>query len=215
MKDALVIVSMFSIFIPGIIGIIRRKHYDRIFIPFLLFIWLGCINELLSAVLMAQDGHTTANNNIYVLLASLLIVLFFQRVQLFKKWPAFPWILMSIWILAWLAETFLLRTIHKISSYFRILFSLGTVLMSISYINILLFQSSNILKEGIFWICTGFIIHFTLKVLVEIFWMYGIKNQEFQLNVFNILLIANIITNLTYALAVLWNNRKTPYSLQW
>jgi hypothetical protein len=215
MNDALINVSTFSIFIPAIISLFRVNHYDRAYAPFVFFIWLGCANEVLSRMLIMYDYHTMVNNNIYVLLGSLLIILFFQKMGLFKRKPMVPVLLALFYVSVWLSETFLLRSIHELSSYFRIVFSLTTVLLSISLINILLVESGNLLKEGSFWICTGFTIQFTLKVLVEIFWLYGITNKEFQLEVFNILLFANIFTNLTYALATLWMNRKKPYSLQW
>lgn len=215
MNDALINVSTFSIFIPGIISLLRLRHFDRTYILFALFIWLGCVNEVLSRIMIGYDYHTTVNNNIYVLLASLFILWFFHRAELFKGKPAIPVWLALIYLGVWGTETFVLRTIHELSSYFRIVFSLTTVLMSISFINLLLAHSSNILREAGFWICTGFIVHFTMKVLVEIFWLYGITNREFQLQVFNILIFANLFTNLTYALAALWINRKKPYSLQW
>ena len=215
MNDVLIYVSTFSIFIPGIISLVRLKQYDQMYFPFVFFIWLGCVNEPLSRLLIKFNYHTTVNNNIYVIVASLLILWFFNKAGLFKRRPVLPAVLVFIYLAVWITESFFIRSINELSSYFRIVFSLATVLMSISYINVLLLQGSNILKEGSFWICTGFIIHFTMKVLVEIFWLYGITKQEFQLKVFTILVFANLFTNLTYALAALWMNRKKTYSLQW
>ena len=214
MNYALINVASISIFISGIIALIRWKEYDKTYAPFVFFIWLGCLNELLGNLLLLYNLHTTVNNNIYVLFASLLIIGFFYRANLFKNKSILPWLLIALYLGVWIVETFIVRSIYEISSYFRIVFSLATVLMSISMINLLLVQSSSLLKEGSFWICTGFIVHFTMKVLVEIFWLYGITNEAFQLQVFSILIIVNIFTNLTYVLAALWINKKPPYSLQ-
>ena len=215
MNDILIHAASFSIFIPGIIALVRWKEYDAVYYPFVFFIWLSCLNEMLGTVLVMNNIHTTVNNNIYVLLASIFIVWFFSRAEIFKKNSKLQVWLIGLYLIIWLLETFVLRSIHYISSYFRIVFSLATVLMSISLVNLLLIQSSSLLKEGSFWICTGFIIHFTIKILVELFWLYGITNEVFQQRVFDIQIFANLITNLTYALAALWINRKKPYSLQW
>ena len=62
-----VILSAFSIFIAGIIGLVRFRKINKIYWPLIFAIWLACINEVLSYSLFINNHSTAINNNIYVL----------------------------------------------------------------------------------------------------------------------------------------------------
>lgn len=75
-------------------------------------------------------------------------------------------------------------------------------------------EKKNILKNSIFLICAGFILYYTYKVFVGLFWLYGLnKSMEFTLNIVIIMIYINFITNLIYALAFLWMPTKHRFSL--
>lgn len=146
------------------------------------------------------------NSNIYVLLASLLLVWFFKEQRLFERNRAEFYMMLFIFSSAWLAEVLFLKGIEEISSYFRIIFSLGVVLMSIRLINTLLVSGpERILRNALFLICLLFTFYFTYKVIVEAFWIYGLRSStSFQLLIWNISVYVNLFTNLIYAVAILW-----------
>src|SRR5665647_455347 len=117
----------------------------------------------------------------------------------------------------------ILGKINFVSSWFRITYSFLIVLMGITGINKLMLldinkpigmNSSNIFKNPVFLICIGSIVFFTFKLIVEIFWFYGLNaSKDFRLDVYDILIYINLIVNLVYALAVLWIPAKQQYIL--
>jgi hypothetical protein len=94
-------------------------------------------------------------------------------------------------------------------------YSLSVVLLSIHSINGILFKEREILKNPAFLICLGIVVFFTYKVVIEMFWIYGLReSRNFRLNVYIILVYINLICNLIYALAILWMRRKQAFTLQ-
>lgn len=206
MNFYLILVFSASVFIPGIIGLIRYPYVDSRYYPFIYFIWAGCINEAISIALAMKSMSNYINSNIYVLLASLLLVWFFKEQRLFERSRAEFYMMLFIFSSVWLTEVLYLKGIEEISSYFRIIFSLGVVLMSIRLINTLLVAGTErILRNALFLICLLFTFYFTYKVIVEAFWIYGLKSStSFQLLIWNISVYVNFFTNLIYAVAILW-----------
>lgn len=201
-----------SLLLAGVIGLVRYRGVSPVYYPFLYFVWLGCANELLSTVLVHRGLYTTVNNNIYVLLASGAALWFFQRLGLFDRRPGLFWGLLASFAGVWLYETFVLRDIEQISSYFRMYFSFVIVLCSISAINRILVSTTGAIHTNpVFLIATGFIIFFTYKVLIEAFWLYGLgTSYQFAAMVYQILIYIIFFVNLIYALAALWIPKQRP-----
>ena len=203
-----------SIFIAGIIAVVRFKQMDESYYPFLFCLWIGCINEVLSLVLVYQKHHTWFNNNIYVLLESLLLLWFFKSVGLFQRKQNLVLTIGAAFVLFWIIETSV-RSIFVNSNYFRIFYSLVIVFLSVHCMNKLVFSKKNISKNALFILCLCFIIYFTYKTFLQTFALYGATTKSnFLLNIYLILIYVNLGVNLLYALAVLWIPKKVNYSLQ-
>ena len=217
MTFTLVQILSFSIAIGAITGLVRFKKTDQAFLPFILFLWSGLINETISTILIYHRHATTINNNIYVLISSLLLVWLFKNWKVFsmqnQKWL---YVLASLFVLVWGWEIFIYSSIKTVASYFRVVYSFVIVLLSIQMINkFLLENKTQLLRNPVFLICLSFIIFFTNKILIEIFWLYGINSSnEFAVQVFRIMTYVNLAVNLVYALAVLWIPRKRESLLQ-
>ncbi|HSU29083.1 MAG TPA: hypothetical protein VLJ68_11925 [Chitinophagaceae bacterium] len=215
MNYNLVIIFSLSVSIAAIIGVIRFNKINSTYYPFLFFIWIGLLNEILSFAITQKGGYTGVNNNIYVLIESLLIAWQFRNWGLFLERSSLFTGIVILFLVAWPVEAFLIGGITKTISYFRLIYSFVIVLMSISIINQqLILERKSILKNPIFLICMAFIIYFTYKVIVGAFWLYGLNmSQQFMLNIFTILACINLFANLVYALAVLWIPTKHRFSL--
>jgi hypothetical protein len=211
--SALFDVLAFAIFIAGIIGIVRWKGMLPTFQPFIILIWLACINEALSYILVANGYNTIVNNNVYVLLESATIVWFFKRQGIFKQHPYSHLILTIAFVCFWVGETFIWKNKYGFDAQFQIFYSFVFVLMSIVTINrILIIGQQHLLTNALFLICGGFILYFTFSVIVHVFWLYGLtQSVDFIQNIFTIKLIVNFISNLIYALAVLRIPRYKKY----
>ncbi len=205
----------FSIFIAGILGLVRLKKIHRIYYPFLLCIWLACINEILSFILIKYHHNTIVNNNIYVLVESLLIIWLFKNTGLFRKSKVLFYVMILLLPAVWLIDNFFIAGAAALDNYFRIFYSFVIVLMSIATLNRLVVTNrKNLLKDATFLLCIGFILYFTYKILVHAFWIYGLTtSQAFILKVYTLLLYIDCITNLLYALAILWMPKKLAFTL--
>lgn len=214
MNYYLVVSFSFSILIAGVIGFLRFHKIQKSYYPFLLFVWLGCLNETLSFLIVQSGMESIVNNNIYVLSEALVILYFFNRNRFLSK--TYTLVLGFLIAGGWFFETFFIRSITEMSIYFRIGYSFIIVLISIAAINrLLLFGEKNLLKNSMFLICVAFICYFTYKVLVNTFWLYGLgKSLQFLAFISYILIFVNLFTNLIYAFAAIWIPRKPPSLLQ-
>ena len=185
-------------------------------LPFIYLLWIGCINETTSYFLIINHNNSIINGIIYGLCESLFLVWFFKNQGVFNKRKLLFYSFLGLFILIWVVESFLSKSFgSKFNSYFAVCYSLSVVLLSIHSINSLLFKEREILKNPAFLISLGFVVFFTYKVVVEIFWLYGFKeSRSFRLNVYAILIYINLICNLIYALAILWMRKKQAFTLQ-
>ncbi len=204
-----------TIGIPALISAWRFRVIHPVFRPFIYTTWLGIMNELISLPMMYAFHTNAVNSNIYVLIESLLIVWQFRLWDLFGKNKIIVPCLFVLLALTWLAENFFFFSISQFSSWFRILYSFITVLLSISLLNRqLVREKGGFLKNPVTLICLTYIMYFTYKVLVETFWVYGLNESSiFQDKVYVILTLINLFTNLMFALAVLWMPIKHRFTL--
>jgi hypothetical protein len=204
-----------SIIIAAVLGGIRYQKIDPVYRPFLFLIWLSLINEILSIVLAYTIRNNVVNNNIFTLLQSLLILWQFRNWKSFQRYRRLLMVLIVLVIASWTIEISFVHTINDFTAYSLILHAFMVVLLSISMINVLLLREyRSLLKNPIFLICTGFILYFTMSILTEIFWQYGLnENKDFRLSIYRILQFINLFSNLIYALAVLWMPAKPRFIL--
>lgn len=202
------------IVIPAITGIIRFSKINQIFHPFIYFIGLGTLNEIGSYLIIFNGFSNVIISNIYVLLESCLILWQFRNWKLFKKRRVFFGLVLVTFAVAWLLENFIFSHITIFCSHFRIFYSFCIVMCSIIVINSLITtERRNLLKNSTFLICIGYAFYYTLQILVEAFWIYGLGDQGFSTNVYYISIIANFITNLVYTVAIIWIPSKLRFTL--
>jgi hypothetical protein len=210
----MIFISAISVLLPALVALIRVGKINRIYHPFLYVVWLGALNELLSFVFGYYGIPVAYNNNVYVLFDGLLLLIFFRNF-IFQRGKVYLYLIAGGLITLWLAENFLFGKISSVSSYYRIAYSLVNVLCSITLINYLLANSRKlILKDPLFLVSAGLIMFYTIKILVEAFWLYGISlSPRFQHNIYTILISVNIIKHIFYALAILWMPRKQIFTM--
>lgn len=196
----------------ALIGLIRIRQVDRRFLPFIGLLWLGLLNEFISDFSIKHWQTNAPNTNIYFLFEAFLIVWQFAEWRLFSKRRT-GWVIAFSFVAVWVCEVLLFKGIQQFSSYYHIFACFVCVLLSIQYINRLIFSNSRLsLKNPEFLICSGFIFFNTLMVLVEVFWIYGLDvDFNFSARVYEIITYVNLLTNLIFAIAALWIPRKQTY----
>lgn len=210
-----VILSL-SILVAGIIGIVRFAKIDNKHKPFIYLIWIGCINEGLSIYLAFNGHHTIVNGVIYDLCESLFLLWFFKNLGVFKSRRYLFYFLGSLFVVIWIVETFLKNRFGtSFTYYFNVAYYFVVVLLSIRVINNLLFTEKELLKNSTFLICVGLIIFFTYGIISRMFWLYGLKNSTaFVMNVQSIYMLINVLSNLIYALAVMYMRKRQAFTFQ-
>lgn len=208
-----VIIFSASIWIAAIIGWARFSRIQPGYLPFLICISVASLNELVSFILTRNGYFTIINNNIYVLLEGMLITWQFRNWGLFSRHRIIFYMLLATLSLLWTLENLTSPGQTAINFYFRIAYSFMIVIMSIHINNLLIVTCrGRLLKSPVFLICSGFIIYFTYKILVEAFWLYGLHaTRHFRINVYLMLTWINLIVNLIYAVALLWIPRKPQH----
>jgi len=212
----IIIAFSLSIWLAAMFSIYKITNISRKFYPFILLIWIAALNETLSVILYKNGYYNIINSNIYSLLESFLLLWFFHELNSFKnnKWIVI--LLSIIYVFAWSWHNLVLHKFRtQFNSEFIIIYAFPVVLLSVTTINKLLMQKKDILRNSIFLICSGLLIFFTFNVIINIFYIYGLKLSDYVTGrIYDILSCINLLCNLIYALAVLCMTKKEAYTLQ-
>ena len=206
-----------SIGIGAIAGCIRFRKIDTAFLPFLLWLWVGFINEVSSIALMKAGYPNIINYNVFSLFEAIVLTRQFKNWGLFRKQSYSYTVIQIFFAASWCFETVLRNNMSEVNSYFIICYSACLVLMSINMLNKIMFEEpSTLIRNPIFLICMGLIIYFTYAILVEAFLLYGLnESTQFRISIYEILAYINLFTNLVFAIATLWIPLKRQYILQY
>jgi hypothetical protein len=160
-------------------------------------------------------GGTLLPSNIYVLFEGVLFVWQFRKWGSFQKRPVLYLVLQAIIMLLWIIDNLFLRTIHDLSSYYRIIYSLVLVILAIDHINkMIVRERKSFVTNAKFLICIAVIIFFSYKLTTETFYLYALEENSssyFVNNIFAIQKYVNLFANLLFAYVVLWIPRKKTF----
>jgi hypothetical protein len=205
-----------SVGIGAVIGWVRVKKTDPAFLPFLILIWLGFTNEILSIILMKAGYSNAVYYNIFSLLEALIVNWQFRRWGLYGNNKRMYYIVQFLFVAGWVTEILTKGSIHTFNSYFIICYSTIIVILAINIVNKEMFKEpSSLLMNPVFLVCLGLIMYLTYTILVEIFWVYGLNSTKvFRVRIYEIFAYINLLTNLIFAFAILWIPMKRQYILQ-
>ena len=215
MNFYLALLLSLTICIPALIGLIRIKIINEVYFPFIIYIWVGAANEIYGTFDIYSKHSNIASSNIYILIESLLLVWQFNKWRLIGSQNKISILMGIVLILFWITEIFFFFSITTYASYFTIFYSSIFTFISISSINkLIVTERKLLLKNPQFIICSAFIIYFTMVILAEIFWIYGVtQNETFALKVYSISIITNFISIILYTLAIIWMPIKHRFTL--
>lgn len=208
---------IYLIIIPASIGWVRYKNISPAYFPFLVLMWVGASNEIVSFFVIRIYNNNIINYNFYLLIESLLILWQFHRWRLFEKKKTYR-ILQATFLIAWILECLFLSKLYLgFNSYFQIFYSFVIVLMSVNMINhVLMRERGSLLKSPLFIVCSVFVILFTYAVVVETFWAYGLQmSTDFKVKLQHIFVVINFLCNTIYTLAILWMPKRQAFTLQY
>ncbi len=202
------------ILIPAVTGLVRYSKINPNYYPFIYCIWAGLMVEIVSNIFVLNGYSNAVISNVYVLIESLMLLWLFTRWKLFEIRKILLSSIIVIFVVMWILENFVFSKITSFCSYFRILYSFVIVIMSIIIVNrLVVSERKNLLKNSTFLFCIAFIFYYTLQIMVEAFWIYGVDNDNFSRNVYYISIVTNFITNLLFTVAIIWIPTRQRFTL--
>lgn len=213
MKFTQIILLSSSILLPAAAALARCRRVDANYLPVMAFIFMGALNDALSIYLVTHHRSNAINNNIYILLEAFLLLWQFSNWQLFDYFGKGLSIVALLILIGWLYDYHSVEGINTFHAFFRIGYGLLLVTASLLMIHHLVSgYFGRLIKNSIFIFCSGFIIYFSLKVLIEIFMIYGLyRSAAFQHTIFYASSYSNALVNGLYFLAILWIPKKPHY----
>ncbi len=210
-------ITIWSILLPLVVSILRYKKIGSIYLPFILLIWIGCLNELVGEIVVSKGYSNAVSSNIYSLIEAIIILWLFRQMdapRFIKK--IFHYVALGFCIVWTLENVFIGKFGVYFNSYFNMVSGFVIVLISINAINEILVKEKDLLKNPLFLLCTGFIIYFTYRTLIEAFWIYGQDiGEQFMSKVFSIHSWINLVCNIIFALAILWMQKRQAFTLRY
>ncbi|HMT73177.1 MAG TPA: hypothetical protein PKA77_03860 [Chitinophagaceae bacterium] len=211
----LVVIFSFSISIAAITGWVRFRKMNPAYYPFIYCIWLAFLNEMLSFIFAQTIRDNSVNNNLYALAESLLIVWQFRNWGIFKNKDNLFYTVLAIFTAGWVTDHFILNHLTTFTYHYRIAYSFVTVLFSVNMINtVIVRERKSLLKNPAFLICTAYVINFTYYVMYMTLYLYSSEiSWDFLNKLTGIMPYANLLSNLLFALAVLWIPARQRFTL--
>lgn len=207
-------ICSYSIAIAVFIGLIRFRNIHRTYQPFIFITIAALLNEITSSYLISNKIGNAPSNNIFGLIECFLWFWQFKRWEAFKRHPwQLPFLLISI-VSIWIIENIVLGKLFTFSSVYSIAYSFLLIFLTINEVNKLIVQEKgNLFKNSRFLICSGTIIFYTYRIMVEPFYLLELsQTQYFMTNIITILVFVNLFVNLLFALAILWIPRRQRFS---
>lgn len=213
MTYTIFVLMSFSVFLAGGAAALRFHKISSLFYPFIFCTWLACMNEALSYFMSGRGISNIANNNIYILAEVLLINWQARRWRLFTTGRSFYMLIQLICVAVWLCEVNSLAALQQIHFYSRLLFGAVIIITSIHIsLGLIISHERALVLNPVFLICTGYILFFILKLLVDAVWVYDPANSgSFTNAVYAILAWVNVLVNILFTIAIICIPAKPRY----
>jgi hypothetical protein len=218
MSETLQFILSLTISLAVIIGIVRFQKIDRAYYPFIYYISLMLVVEIVVKLLAESgaDDLIRTMMNIYTLVEFSLLAWLFHAWGLFNRNKTFFIALMIVFFVAWFFTTIIIESIVQGNNfYFRVLYSFALVLFAVSTFNkMVINHRGSIFQNAQFWICLGIIIFFTFFLLANATKLSLVRHtisKDFKVNLQKIIVFSNLLVNFLYVVAVLWIPRKKNF----
>lgn len=206
MSDSVKFLFSLTILFPAVAGILRFKNSDISYRPFLFYIFISLINELLVGLYLVNFSREirTLNWQIFNLFEWIILLTQFHYWGTFKKYKYLFYLLLLTSLAGWFVENFVYSDVYSFNPVFLISYSFVLVLLSINRINFTFAQNNQILsRNGLFIICTAMVIFFIYTIVIFTFLATDTRyDKELMQNIFNIRVYINALTNILYAIGI-------------
>jgi len=194
MQDLIVLIGVLFILASAILAIYKWNKVQRDFHP--LFVYVN-ISAFFSLVQLFLLGNLTSN--VFVLAEGISLLLVFKAWNYLDRYPRLINILLALFFIVWVMEYAIMGKNDQILLYYRVFYSFVLVILSVNAMNFeIVHYKGNLLKYPQFLILIALILYFTYNVMLESFYIAGIKSS------FEVKRIINIISKSIILVAILW-----------
>lgn len=194
-----------AVVFPLLVGLLRWRVTTRGYTPLLVLFALGFITELIMRYLLMEKIKWEPANNLYILAECILIPLQFATWGYMRTRRKILYIVPALLAAGWIIRHLWPGQITHLDPYFRMVYSLVIVLLSINTINYLVIHEENrLIRHPVFIICTAFIIFFSYQLVYE--GIYSLINDLRTIDTAKLntaFSLINFACNLLYGLAFL------------
>jgi hypothetical protein len=204
-SDTLFLFSL-TVAFPAIVGIIRYRKMERSYTPFLIYIIISLLNELLVKFALKSYNARNLDWQLFNLFEAVILVTQFYYWRVFSRVKRGFIIVLVILIGVWFIENLVISSIYEFNPFFLIGKPFILVLLSVQTINHIIVNQnrSPLSRNAMFIICVALVIYFIYNIFVYTLQAKGISKTDKNLmtKVFEIMVYVNAFTNLLYGLAM-------------
>lgn len=204
-SDTLFLFSL-TVAFPAIVGIIRYRKMERSYSPFLIYIIVSLLNELLVKFALKSYNARNLDWQLFNLFEAVILVTQFYYWRVFNRFKRGFILVLIILIGLWFVENLVISSIYKFNPVFLIAKPFILVLLSVQTINHIIVNQnrSPLSRNAMFIICVALVIYFIYNIFVYTLQAKGISKTDKNLmtKVFEIMVYVNAFTNLLYGLAM-------------
>jgi len=204
-SDTLFLFSL-TVAFPAIVGIIRYRKMERSYFPFLIYIIISLLNELLVKFALKSFNARNLDWQLFNLFEAVILVTQFYYWRVFSRFKQGFIIVLTILIGVWFIENLVISSIYEFNPVFLIGKPFILVLLSVQTINHIIVNQnrSPLSRNAMFIICVALVIYFIYNIFVYTLQAKGISKTDKNLmtKVFEIMVYVNAFTNLLYGLAM-------------
>lgn len=204
-------ISALSIALPCITGLYRYKQLSNgRYLPLLVLLFTGFLNECLSFAMIKWHQSNLINANVYTLIEYLLYFWLFYKISSQSRILVIAGL--SGGILVWITDNLVLHSLTTSNSLFRIMASLVIIWFSIDKLSQLTFNgATDKFKKSDLLLCFSLLAYFTFRGFIHIFKQFSIGHTPaFQIHLWIILCVLNILVNISLCITILWIPRQQP-----
>jgi len=198
-SDTLFLFSL-TVAFPAIVGIIRYRKMERSYTPFLIYIIISLLNELLVKFALKSYNARNLDWQLFNLFEAVILVTQFYYWRVFSRVKRGFIIVLIILIGVWFIENLVISSIYEFNPVFLIGKPFILVLLSVQTINHIIVNQnrSPLSRNAMFIICVALVIYFIYNIFVYTLQAKGISKTDKNLmtKVFEIMVYVNAFTNL-------------------
>jgi len=207
MSEKTLFLFSMTVAFPALVGLSRMHKIERSYYPFLIYIFVSVLNELLVWFVLPPDSRDarTLDWQLFNLFEAVVLVTQFYYWRVFSRFKSSYTVLIAVLVCGWILENLIFSNIYQFNPVYPIAKPFILVLLSVQTINHIIVNQnrSPLSRNAMFIICVALVIYFIYNIFVYTLQAKGISktNKVLMGKVFEIMVYINAFTNILFGIA--------------